>query len=325
MHIRIGVVAVLVMLPGLLLSLFDFPIFGATAGLGALSALMATLVGGWRLGGFVSIGLALATGVALVVADNSIGASLLMFIVAAGAGLTARRGFSFGAIPAAITVAFVLAQPPMGTHAAVGEIFDGAVTMLSAGFLAVLVGLLVFRNGPVVSSERCSWPQTVTYSLVLGVLTGIAAAYVVSHQTQESGAWLLMAILAGVPPFLHAGFLATLERCVGTVVGVVMALVIGLISFPASVDYLIATVFVVFTAILQVQRKADWEVLAFLIPSIVLIVSTRGALSTSAQDRLFATLVGAGTVLVVIGLGALLLTPTRRSQRREPSSVDAAA
>ena len=310
--VNLGAVALIVMLPGLALSFFDHPVFGTAAGLGALSALLATLVGGWRLGILVSIGLSLATGAALACADNVAGAALLMFLVAAATGLTARRGYSIGIVPAAITVAFVLAQPPVGSHATGGEVFDGAATMVSAGVIAVLIGSWLTRKGPIVLPVPFSWNLTINYALVLGVLAGAAAGYVVSQQTQQSGAWLIMTILVVVQPSMLDGFQKSLERSVGTLVGVVIALVIGLISLPTTVVYLIAIAFVMCAVILQAQKKAYWEVLAFLTPAIVLIVGTRGSITSTAQDRLFATLVGAGAALIVIGIESLVVAAVGR-------------
>ncbi len=312
--VGLGIVAVVVMLPGLVLCYIEQPDFASAAGLGALSCLLATLVGGWRLGALVCGGLTLATGAALLCADNVLGAGILMFVVSAAAGLTARRGYSVGVIPAAITVAFIFAQPPQGSHATGSQVLDGAMTVLLSGVIAVVVGSLFARRGPIVTPVESSWSQTVNYALVLGCLVGISAAFVVSRQSQYSGAWLMMTILIVVQPSMRSGFRKSLERSVGTIVGVVIALVIGLIAFPATLVYLVAVAFLVFAVVLQRQNAPYWEIVAFLTPCIILIVGAQGSISGTAQDRLFATLLGAGAALVVIGFEGLVLASFFKSR-----------
>ena len=323
MLVGLGIVAAVVMLPGLVLSYIDHPDFASAAGLGALSCLLATLVGGWRLGALVCVGLTFATGAALLCADNVLGAGMLMFIVSVAAGLTARRGYSVGVIPAAITVAFILAQPPSGSHATGSQIVDCALTVLLSGVIAVVVGSLFARRGPVETPVASSWSQTINYALILGFLVGISAALVVSRESQHSGAWLMMTILVVVQPSMRSGFRKSLERSVGTIVGVVIALVIGLIAFPATVVYLVAMAFLVFAVVLQRHRAPYWEIVAFLTPCIILIVGARGSVSGTAQDRLFATLLGAGAALVVMGLESLVLASFFKSRASQAAPVGA--
>jgi len=301
------VVILVVMTPGLVLALVNHPAYSSVAGFGALSCLIASLVGGWRLGMMVSAPLALASGLALALADNPWSAAVLMLLVAGGAALTAHRGYAQGLTLAVITVAFVLAQPPTGAHATVGEAAQGAVIMLLSGLFAAGVGALVTRKGPVVEPEPYGWGRTLNYAIVLGLLVAVATWFVVALQLEHSGAWLLMTILVVVQPSMRDGFRKALERAVGTIVGVVIALVIGLIALPTPLVYVLAVGFLVLAVITRTQKKPYWEFAAFLTPAVVLLQGVKDSITSTAQERLFATLIGAGAALAVMGCEALIL------------------
>jgi hypothetical protein len=301
------VVIVVVMIPGLVLALLQHPAYSSVAGFGALSCLVASLVGGWRLGVMVSLPLALASGLALGLADNPWSASVLMLLVAGGAGLTAHRGYAQGVTLSVITVAFVLAQPPTGAHATSAEAAQGAVIMLVSGLFAAGVGALVTRKGPVLKPEPYGWGRTVNYAVVLGLLVGVATWFVVDLQLEHSGAWLLMTILVVVQPSLRDGFRTSLERAVGTIVGVVIALVIGLIALPTSLVYILSVGFLTIALITKTQSKPYWEFAALLTPAVVLLQGVKDSITSSAQERLFATLIGAGAALAVMGCEVVIL------------------
>lgn len=301
------VVVIVVMAPGLVLSLLDHPAYASVAGFGALSCLVATFVGGWRLGFIVSLPLAVASALALATADNPFLAALLVLVVALAAGLTAKRGFSAALMLSVITVAFVLSQPPVGSSATVTEAVQGGVIMLLSGVFASLVGALVTRRGTPMKPEPYGWARTLNYAVVLAVLLAVSAWFVVQFQLQHSGAWLMMTIIVVMQPSMRDGFRKALERAVGTVVGVVIALVIGLIAFPSSIVYLIAVAFLVLAVIMRVQDKPYWQFAAFLTPAVVLLQGTKDSITSTAQERLLATLIGAGAALLVMGAEALVL------------------
>jgi uncharacterized membrane protein YccC len=122
---------------------------------------------------------------------------------------------------------------------------------------------------------------------------------------------------------MRSGFRKSIERSVGTIVGVVIALVIGLIAFPATVVYLIAMAFLVFAVVLQREKAPYWEIVAFLTPCIILVVGAHGSISGTAQDRLFATLLGAGAALVVMGLESLVLASLVKSRGSQAAPIGA--
>jgi hypothetical protein len=310
--LALGAATAVVMLPGLILTAIDHPVFATVAGLGALASLMASLTGGLRLGVIVSVSLALASGLALTWADSPWLAAFLMVVVSVAAGLTARTGISVGVMPAAIVVAFVLAQPPVGTHATASEALEGAMAILIAGVFAAVVGGALLRGRLNLTLSQHSWPETLNYAAVLGVLVGLAAWFVAGRELHQAGAWLLLTILVVVQPSMRDGFRKACERAVGTVVGVVLALVIGLVGLPVTLVYVVAIAFLVLTVIELSRHSAYWEVLAFLTPAIILLVGVRGSIASTAEDRLFATLIGAGAALVVMGVEALVVTAARR-------------
>lgn len=301
------VVVVVVMVPGLVLSLLGHPTYASVAGFGALSCLVATFAGGWRVGLITAPLLAVASGLALATADNPILAAILMLIVAGGAALTAKPGYSQGLILSVITVVFVLSQPPVGAHATAAEALQGGTVMLLAGLFAAAVGAVITRKGSPMKPEPYGWGRTINYAVVLGLLIAISAGFVVGLQLQHSGAWLMMTILLVVQPSMRDGFRTAVERAVGTVVGVVIALVIGLITLPTSVVYLVAVAFLVLAVIMKSQDKPYWQFAAFLTPAVVLLQGSKGSITSTAQERLFATLIGAGAALVVMGLEGLIL------------------
>ena len=321
--VALGLVAVAVMLPGLALTLIGHPVFAALAGLGALASVLATFAGGLRVGMCVSACLAVASGLALVWADNPWWAALLMVVVAGAAGLTARAGYSAGVMPAAIVVAFVLAQPPVGTAATGGEALEGVVTILVAGVFATIIATLVDPRDTPMPRSSYGWGQTITYAALLGVLAGLASWFVAARELHQAGAWLVMTILLVVQPSLHDGFRKASERAVGTIVGVVIALVIGLVALPATLIYIIAIACVALAVVESARGSSYWEVVAFFTPAIILLVGVHGSITSTAQDRLFATLIGAGAALVVMGAEALVMLAARANRVTTSVTVEA--
>ena len=122
--------------------------------------------------------------------------------------------------------------------------------------------------------------------------------------------------------FAHFTFTEFRAALVEGFSGFVIALVIGLIAFPTSLVYVLAVGFLVLAVITRTQKKPYWEFAAFLTPAVVLLQGVKDSITSTAQERLFATLIGGGAALAVMGCEALILRSridNRLAEVKEPA------
>jgi uncharacterized membrane protein YccC len=144
------------------------------------------------------------------------------------------------------------------------------------------------------------------YSLVLALLVGIATWFVVELDLGHTGGWIILTILVVFQPSLGDGFRKAAYRAAGTVLGFVIAVLVGAVVTNSGLLYLIGTAFLMVAFILMLQARPYWIYATVLTPAIVLLESAGTTVDEVAEQRLGATLIGVTvTVLVMLVMQAL--------------------
>ena len=300
----LGTVALvgLSLVPGLVLSLTQHREVAAVSAMASVACLLAGVFAGWRIAAVTAIALGAASGLACVVTSSAAPAALLMVCCAVAVGLSAHWGLSGGLITAPIMVGFILAEPPEATAALV------AVVMGISGLFSALVCWLVRHRLPNLPRHQTSLSRAAAYAAVLGVLIATATVLVVEMQYGHPGAWIILTVFVVVQPYLQDGWTKAIQRAAGTVVGFIIAVVIGAIITAPPLLYVVGTVCLLAAVGAYAQGRAYWVYAAPLTIAIVLLEGAATSVQETAGERLVATLIG-----VVISVCAMaLLQPIYR-------------
>ena len=128
----------------------------------------------------------------------------------------------------------------------------------------------------------------------------------------DTGGWLIVTILVIVQPSLGAGFKKAAHRTAGTVLGFVIAILIGALLPSGVLLYVVGTGFLMVAFIFMLQGRPYWLYATVLTPAIVLLESAGSTVDEVAEQRLGATLVAvAGTMLVMLALSPFAKHLTR--------------
>jgi hypothetical protein len=315
----IAAVIVVIVLPGLLLVVAGRDDIASVSALAAVAGVMPALMVNGRVAVGTAVGVGLASALAVPVAHNPWGAALLMALAAGATGLTARIGASRAVVMAPISLAFLIAEPPIAASGdPVPGLLVGAVALVSALWGALAVAVL--RKGhSALPPSHSSRIRTVAFALVLAVSVGGATWLLVDLDLGHGGAWFVMTLLIVLQPYLKDAWSRTLQRAAGTVVGFVIAMVIyALLDLPV-VMYVLAAAFMTLAMVaLVVQHRPYWQYVALLTPAVVLLEGSSGSVMDTALQRVGFTLLAAAIAVVIeVVLGAVLRgLAERRSTRR---------
>jgi len=131
----------------------------------------------------------------------------------------------------------------------------------------------------------------------------MATWFVVDLDLGHTGGWIILTIVVVFQPSLGDGFRKAAHRAAGTVLGFVIAVLIGALVTNVGLLYLIGTVFLMIAFILMMQGRPYWLYATVLTPAIVLLESAGSTVDEVAEQRLGATLIGVTvTVLVMLAL-----------------------
>ena len=309
-------VTVVITLPGLVLVLAGRGDVASVTALAAVAGLLPALMAGPRVA--VATALAVGAGSAAAVAWTAQPwlAALLMGAVSAGVGLSARLGVQRSVTMAPISLAFLIAEPPMTSAGApASPLLVGGVA-LGAALWAVLAGSVLMRGRARAVLQPLSWIRAGSYAVVLALAVGVASWFLIDLDLGHGGAWFVMTLVIVLQPYLQDAWRKTLERAVGTVIG--FGIAIGLytiLDFPA-VLYVLAAAFMVLALVaLQVQHRPYWQYVALLTPAIVLLEGQSSSVVDTALARLGFTLLGAAVAVAI----ELALAPAVRGIARRYS------
>lgn len=306
----------LALLPGLALSALGLSVVASVTTLAALGALIPALLGAPRIAIAAALGMTIVAPLALPASGLPWLAAVTLAAVGAAAGVCARWGASGLATTAAISVVFLITDPPaLSDDPGNAALLTLSVAASSAWGLAA--GLIIRRRrastgAPPPPGE--SWQRTLPYAGVLTIVLGLGGAIVVQTDWGHTGGWFLMTFLIILQPYLQDAWKHTIDRATGTVLGAGLAIVVLWVADGWDVAlYVIGAVSAIAALTLRFTTKRPyWQYVLLLTPAVVILEGIGSSISDTALDRLLATLLAAGIALIIEAAAAPLY---RRSAR----------
>jgi uncharacterized membrane protein YccC len=119
----------------------------------------------------------------------------------------------------------------------------------------------------------------------------------------QTGAWIILTILVVFQPYFGSGLKKAGSRAFGTVVGLCIAVVIGVFVPTGPILYVFGSRFGMIILLFLFQNRPYWMYAMALTPTVVLLNSANTTVGIVAAERLKGTFVGiALTLLVMLAL-----------------------
>lgn len=303
-------------------------ILGWTSGvnvaiLSGLAVFIACMGGtGWRTGLVIVVPFTGLAGLATWVAPNPWLAAAVLAVAAFLRGYAAKAGMHDALVMTVIALGFIVASPVQSGMPLPSPAFVALVTLV-AGLWATLVMFLLRHRLHVREHTGLDPTRVLAFSLVLAFLVGVATWFVVDLDLGHTGGWIILTILVVFQPSLGAGFRKAAHRAAGTILGFVIAILVGAVVPPGALLYVVGTVFLMAAFTFMLQGRPYWLYATVLTPAIVLLESAGSTVTIVAEERLGATLIGVvGTVLVMLALSPVAkLFMAKRTAGHAPSAT----
>jgi Fusaric acid resistance protein-like len=270
----------------------------SVAMLGGLAIFLAGTMGrGWLTGLVISVPFSIITAFVVWSAPVPIAAAIVLAIAAFLRGYGAKVGLQNALIMCVIALGFMVTTPPTFSSSVPTPILAGII-MLITSLWVTLVMFVANRwvHPPTlapIDTTRVLW-----FSSTLAIMVGLATWLVTELKLGHGGGWIILTIVVVYQPNLGNGFKRVGERVIGTLVGFLLAVIVGLVVSNGPALYLLGTICLVVAMVAMSTGKPYWLFTAFITPAIVLYDSAGSTVSKVALERLEATLVGIAIVLV---------------------------
>lgn len=304
----------LLLLPGLVLALFQMSGAATVAVYGALPVVMAYFRGATKSIWRILLLMVIAGSLARWFDQIPLPSALLMASIALIIGLSARRGPTSPILWVGTILGFLIIRPPEfgGTG---WQAFDEINPTLVTAVLLLVGGLwvrLVIATLPhKVPNSKETAPRSVysmvPYALALAISTGLSTYFLLLYAPGSVGAWLILTIFV-VLKYPGASFTKSRDRVLGTVGGGFIAfitlLILQFVGEERSTWQLIFA-FVFFGISLRyIVPGPYWKYVLFSTPGVVLLDSNVVVDQTSIDIwRVAFTLIGAALAL---GIGEIV-------------------
>jgi hypothetical protein len=315
----LGLIFFAVLVPAPLVSALGFGSAGSFIGLAGVGAVTVALAGGLRVALLTIVIAGVAATVLTLASDSWWMAAIVMTVVAAGFGLTARKGWQGGFVPMAIALSFVASD---GSQAV--EPLGMAAVVLGGGFIiwgAFIAGIThLFFPEPVFPAKPESPRIVAGFIAMLVVATFITQSVAIAWGLGHVGGWLVMTPFIVVLPHVHDGFRKSLRRAAGTIVGFFVVIALSFVTTSHIVLSILGGL--AFTAALYAKLR-NWNYFffaAFLTPGIVILEGLSSSLTQLAEYRLEATLAAIALSLFVMAITTVVGRKT--SQRSANENLD---
>jgi hypothetical protein len=290
----------------------------SVAMLAGLATFMACTMGrGWHTGLVMAVPFSIMTALTVWAAPYALAAAVVLAVAAFFRGYAAKAGMQNAFLTVVIALGFIVAEPPAFTVSVPSPILAGLIALVTT----IWVTLIVFIAKRWVHAPKLAPIETrrvLWFSSVLALMVGIATWFVVDLKLGHGGGWIILTIVVVYQPNLGDGFKKAGARAVGTLVGFVIAILVGLVVQNGPILYLLGTVCLVAAMVVMLTGKPYWYFAALLTPAIVLYDSAGSTVTKVALERLEATIIGIAITLVFM----LLLLPLAR---RAPQSASPTA
>ena len=290
----------------------------SVAMLAGLATFLACTMGkGWQSGLIIAAPFSVISGLAVWAAPYALAAAIVLAAAAFLRGYGAKVGLHNALMTTVIALGFVVSTPPKFTGSIPSPILAGIVTLATALWVTLVVFVAKKWVHPpkleVMNTARVWW-----FSTTLAILIGVATWLVIDLDLGHGGAWIILTIVVVYQPYLGDGFKKAGSRAVGTVIGFIIAIVVGVFVTSAPILYLLGTVCLIVAIVVMLAGKPYWWFATFLTPAIVLYESAGTTVAKVAVERLEATFIGiAGTLVVML----ILLPVAKYFQRSDGVAI----
>ncbi len=285
--------------------------------LGGLATFLACTMGrGWHAGLVISVPFSILTAFTVWSAPYALAAAVVLAVAAFLRGYGAKAGLHNALIMTVIALGFIVASPPKFAGPLPSAIIAGMVMLATTLWVTLIVFLAKKWVHPpklaAIDPARVIW-----FSSVLAIMVGVATWFVVDFNLGHGGGWIILTIVVVYQPYLGDGFKKAGGRAIGTAIGFMIAIIVGVFVTNGPILYVLGTVCLVVAMAVMMIGKTYWWFATFITPAIVLYNSAGSTVTKVAIERVEATFIGiAGTLVVML----ILLPLAKHFQRKTGAS-----
>ncbi|MCX6434198.1 MAG: FUSC family protein [Actinobacteria bacterium] len=281
---RVAIATALILL-GMIPTLILYGITKESATTWATAASIAGVTAVWVGGVEVAAAfvMALLTPVAIVAGSTPITGAALMAIMCLVVGRMSRFGLDRATLLVPIFMAWMIIDPPFWGPQHTVDRLDGtylgwmAVTFFAGAIVPVLVLPFALRKVHLPAPKPHTRHEALPYTVTIIVLASVSTFLVLQHPKQTAGAWLIATILVLTQVGDVGTVRRTIERVVGTLLGMVVLGVIVLRVDSLVVIYVIGLIFAI-AAVTAKFSPQYWLYMALITPTVVCSVELIAAL-----------------------------------------------
>lgn len=305
---RVAAIIVLLGIPAIVAQQIWLPSTAGVFILGSLPAIIAVVAVGPRRAWQIAIAAAGAGFLAATFIDKPWVGALIVALLAAYGGYSARYGNESPVLFVPIVVSFIVIAPPDLKDSAgaslEGWVFASAIglSLLIGGCWSALLGSVLARNLTRAPSEPVDRSTAIGYAIALGTSTGLATFIAAFWFPGSTGAWAVLTILLVMKPRATDMWRTARHRVGGTIAGAVVAAATVLVLSALTderqqYELLIGAVFLIFALSVMVVRPY-WYFVTLFTPAIIFLKSSgNDALNLDIQ-RVALTIVGTLVAIV---------------------------
>lgn len=252
--------------------------------------------------------MSILTPVAIVAGGTPLSGAALMMLMCLIVGRMSRYGLHRATVLVPIFMAWMLVAPPFwGPQHAVDRT-DGTflawmtVIFFVGGILPVIVLPFALRKVQMPVPKPHPRRETVPYTITITVLASAATFWVLNEPKESAGAWLIATILVLAQVGDVGTVSRTIQRVVGTLLGMLVVGVIVVQVHSLVVIYCVGLVFGI-AALTAKFSPQYWVYMVFITPAIVCFTAASSSqIANLGEQRAQDTLIGAVLVLLAAAI-----------------------
>ena len=270
-----------------------------------LAALVISVRLGWRQALWGSLALALLSVPAVLSQGDLLAATGLLTLTACALGVTIRWQLQPVYWLLMVSLCMLVVDLPLPDAGPVELTKLTVLLMLSCSLTARVQSWLMPRSATTSEAPltvQHSWRRSLGYGLLLGTTTLITTPIAMQQHWHTTGLWLILTPILVIRPFVKDGWRVALNRCLGSIAGVLLVHLLALVLPPALPLQVPAIALGATAALIGAKHGPPVLFVVLLTATIVLFNSSDSSLLFMADRRLEANLIGIGVALGVLAL-----------------------